>query len=86
MSRDVFEKLAEWEVPPAPEQFERRVHERINESLIASHLAEFVLGALPRTAATLADGVGHLLWAMLGGQAVPRKRGGDDPPGTGSAG
>jgi hypothetical protein len=48
---DIFDKLAELEVPPPPANFDTEVHERVNKSLVALHFADLLLRGLP--------------WAML---------------------
>ena len=47
MSTDLFEQLAESQVPPAPEEFDGDVHQRLNRMLLSSHFVELVLYGLP---------------------------------------
>ena len=47
MIQDWFEQLAEQDVPPAPVDFDRRLHERVNDSLLAVHYLEFACRAAP---------------------------------------
>ncbi len=49
MSHDLFDQLAERDVPPPPPppEFNRELHERVNRSLLASQLIDLALGALP---------------------------------------
>jgi hypothetical protein len=47
MFTDLFDQLAEAEVPSPPAQLERKVHQRLNRALLAQHLWDFALGALP---------------------------------------
>jgi hypothetical protein len=47
MSIDLFEQLAEQEVPPVPQTLSRGVHRRLNRALLVLHVVEFVLCALP---------------------------------------
>ena len=47
MSIDLFEQLAEQEVPPVPENLSRGVHRRLNRALVVLHLIEFTLCVLP---------------------------------------
>jgi len=55
--KDPLEELALLEVPAPPAEFDRQLHRRVNQRLIAQHLADLVLRAMP--------------WAMLHlGQAL----------------
>lgn len=47
MSVDLFEQLADQKVPPVPENFNRRVHQRLNKTLVVLHVAELMLRVLP---------------------------------------
>jgi hypothetical protein len=49
MATDLFDRLAELEVPPPPDtdQFDRQLHERVNRSLVAGQLTDLVVGGLP---------------------------------------
>lgn len=47
MSLDLFEQLADQEVPPVPEDLSRGVHRRLNRALVVLHLVEFALCVLP---------------------------------------
>ena len=40
MAGDLFERLAEVEVPPVPDNFDRDVHQRVNRVLLVVHFAE----------------------------------------------
>lgn len=44
---DPLERLAEIDVPPPPIQFDRSVHQRLNQALIIIHFVEFVFRAAP---------------------------------------
>lgn len=46
MSNDLFERLAELEVPPAPAELDRQVHQRVNRLLLTTHLADLALVGL----------------------------------------
>jgi hypothetical protein len=59
MMPDLFEQLAQSDVPPPPPQFNRQLHDRVNRSLVASQLADLALGALPWA-------IGHMLRALGG--------------------
>jgi hypothetical protein len=49
MATDLFERLAELEIPPPPDtdEFDRQLHERVNRSLVAGQLTDLVVGGLP---------------------------------------
>ena len=47
MGKNLFDELAEMEVPPAPAELTRDVHRRLNSRLLAAHLVDFALRALP---------------------------------------
>ena len=47
MSLDLFDQLADQEVPPVPENLSRGVHRRLNRALVILHLVEFGLCVLP---------------------------------------
>lgn len=49
MATDLFERLAELEVPPPPEaeQFDRQLHQRVNRSLVTAQFTDLVVGGLP---------------------------------------
>jgi hypothetical protein len=47
MSIDLFEQLAEQEVPPVPQNLSGGVHRRLNRALVTLHLVEFTLCVLP---------------------------------------
>lgn len=47
MTTDFLEQLAQGEVPPIPQTFDRQVHQRLNVRLIALHLLDFAVRGLP---------------------------------------
>ncbi len=47
MEFDLFERLAEQDVPPVPSNLDRQVHDRVNVSLLGVHLMEFAFQVLP---------------------------------------
>jgi hypothetical protein len=49
MAIDLFERLADLEVPPAPasEEFDRQLHERVNRSLVTAQLVDLGAKGLP---------------------------------------
>ena len=44
---DPLEKLALLEVPEPPAEFDRQLHERLNQRLIVQHVADLVLRVMP---------------------------------------
>lgn len=44
---DLFEQLAEWEVPPPPVEFDRQLHQRLNRTLVAMQVLDLIVRALP---------------------------------------
>lgn len=53
MATDIFEQLADLEVPPPPVEFDRDLHQRLNQSLTAQHVFDLGLRALPCAALEL---------------------------------
>jgi hypothetical protein len=51
MASNLFQRLAESEVPPPPAQFDTQLHDRVNRTLVGTQLADLLLVGLP--------------WAML---------------------
>jgi hypothetical protein len=47
MATDLFERLAELDVPPPPAQFDTQLHERVNRSLVVGQLMDLLFGAVP---------------------------------------
>jgi hypothetical protein len=45
--RDFLEQLAELEVRQPPPEFDRRLHERLNRTLLVQHFVDLVFGAMP---------------------------------------
>lgn len=67
MTDDPLARLATHDVPPLPEDFDSRVHERVNDALLGTHLVELVLRAAPWALFELARaGVGALLFTLTG--------------------
>jgi hypothetical protein len=62
MPLDLFERLSELDVPPPPANLDRAIHQRVNRSLMAQHLVDFALRAIPLAIFELARAV---LAAML---------------------
>ena len=47
MATDLFDQLADLEVPPPPERFDQQLHERLNRSLVVGQFVDLVFGAVP---------------------------------------
>lgn len=47
MTHDLLERLAESEVPPLPADFDRSVHQRLNQALLVGHFVELAFRTLP---------------------------------------
>lgn len=47
MNQDLLERLRETEIPPVPADFDRDVHQRVNDALLLAHVAELGLRVLP---------------------------------------
>lgn len=72
MAHDMLEQLSHDNVPPVPAGFDRGVHERVNHSLLVTHLVDFFCRALPYAWLHLAAGLaGVLEWTLAG---PPRER------------
>ena len=74
MSFDLFELLAEKDVPPVPADFDRQVHSRVNDSLIAVHVTEFVFQVVPYAILHFVQAVIGLVGFTLAGE-FPHDRG-----------
>jgi hypothetical protein len=57
--KDFLEELADWQVREPPPDFNRRLHQRVNRTLLAQHFIDFFVGAIVWSAA-------HFLRATLG--------------------
>lgn len=57
MNHDLLERLAESEVPPLPADFDRSVHQRLNQALLVGQFVEMFFRTLPYALAHFALGV-----------------------------
>lgn len=62
------QRLSEQPVPPAPVDFQRRVHRRLNGALLTSHVVELAVRVWPAVAWALLPAVAELLAETLGGK------------------
>ena len=68
MAQDLFEQLADIEVPPLPENFDHGVHQRVNRILLAAHLVELAVKACTWTCVHFAVALGELVIFTLSGR------------------
>jgi len=68
MTNDLLERLAESEIPPLPADFDREVHDRVNDALMFAHFAEFGLRVLPYALVHMAQALIGLLTLTLSGR------------------
>lgn len=61
MSIDLFEQLAQEEVPPPRETFRSELHGRLNRSLVVVQVVEFAVLALARAVADFVPAIAGLL-------------------------
>jgi hypothetical protein len=47
MASDLFERLADLEVPPPPPQFDEQLHLRVNRSLVIGQFIDLLVKGLP---------------------------------------
>lgn len=74
MPLDQLERLAEVQVPPPPVEFDRQVHQRVNQRLLALHLVDFAVRALPWAMAEFARALCSALVRALTGKDVDANR------------
>jgi hypothetical protein len=76
---DLFEQLAEENVPPPPVDFDRRLHRRLNKHLAVLHVVEFALLVLPYGVAWFGRAVlGFVQLTLTGRHEVRTTRPTDD--------
>ncbi len=68
MARGLLDTLAERGVPPVPAGLNERVHQRLNRALLAAHLVDLALGAVPYVAIYFLRGVAHLVGMTFTGK------------------
>ena len=74
MPQNLLEQLGQQQVPAPPVKLRRELRERMNTTLIALHLADFVLRGLPFAVMHFAQALGGLLAYTLTGTYEPRVR------------
>ena len=83
MPIDLWEQLAEREVPEPPPQLARDVHRRLNKALLAMHLADLFLKGMAFAMGHFAQAVAHLAALTITGRmqaASPRKEDNKEGP------
>jgi len=74
MAGDLFERLADAEVPPMPDNFDREVHQRLNKALLVVHFAELATKGMAFAAAHFLAATWGLLIFTLSGRFGPDRR------------
>lgn len=77
MTTDIWEQLAEREVPAPPPKLEREVHRRLNKALLVMHLADLFLRGMAFGVGHFAQAVAHLLARTFTGRpnaGLPHKK------------
>jgi hypothetical protein len=77
MATDLWEQLAESEVPAPPREFDRQFHERLNKALLAVQLSDLYLKGMFFAVGHFALAVLHLLTLTVTGDllaALPSKK------------
>ena len=75
MATDLFDKLAELDVPPPPERFDQQLHERVNRSLVIGQVFDLLFGAVPWALNQFGRAfIGLVLFTLTGRYETKRKR------------
>ena len=74
MSTDLFDQLAELDVPPAPAEFEHKLHDRLNQSLTTQQVIDLGMNAFPAAAMEFLGAVLGMLSLTITGK-FPEKDG-----------
>ncbi len=82
---DPLEQLALLDVPAPPPEFDRQLHGRVNRQLIAQHVADLLLHAMPWALLHLAQVLLGLVRFSLSGRFDDERRK-SERPGTGDRG
>ena len=53
MTTEPFDLLAEADIPPPPDHFDEKLHERLNRVLVVLHMIDLCLRAIPWAATML---------------------------------
>ncbi len=75
MATDLFERLADLDVPPPPAQFDTQLHERVNRSLVLGQLMDLFFGAVPWAVVEMSRALfGAALFTLTGRYEKPKRR------------
>ena len=73
MSQDWFEQLAEQDVPPTPVDFDLKLHQKVNDSLLEMHYLELLCRAAPYALLHFAIAmIGALRYSLSGEYPIDR--------------
>lgn len=76
MATNLFERLAELEVPPPPPQFDAQLHDRVNRSLVTWQLIDLLVRGMPWALGHFAQAlVGYLAFTLTGRYETKTKHG-----------
>jgi hypothetical protein len=74
MAGDLFERLADVEVPPMPDNFDRDIHQRVNTALLVLHIAELATKGIAFAAVHFLTATWGLMIFTLSGRFGPDRR------------
>ena len=57
MASNLLEQLAEVEVPPPPDHFDKQLHARVNRTLVAAQFVDLAVSGLALGAAAIRQGL-----------------------------
>lgn len=80
MSTDLFERLAETDVPPVPAELDRAVHERLNRALVVGQVLDFAVRAIPYACFHFAKAVGGWIVLTVSGEFPKQPTEREDTP------
>jgi hypothetical protein len=68
MASNLFDRLAESDVPPPPARFDKQLHDRVNRTLVRTQLVDLILCGLPWAFLQFARAVVGLIGFTLTGR------------------
>jgi hypothetical protein len=74
MASDLFESLADLEVPQPPVQFDEQLHERVNRSLVITQMIDLFTGAVPYAALGFGRAALGMIVFTLTGRYEPKQK------------
>lgn len=83
---NLFEELAEYEIPPLPADFGKSVHQRVNRSLVALQIIDLMWRGLPLAFLFFGRAlIGLVMFTLTGTFPVEKRRDrGDEKPTAGN--